>query len=63
MGALILSLQQLGWNPRMPDEWGDASGETWRFQSGGVLDFRDIMKPIARDMQAQLWTKAADHYY
>eukprot|EP00959_Pyramimonas_sp_CCMP1952_P317561 6646186-Pyramimonas_sp.AAC.1 len=34
-----------------------------RDRSEGVLDFRDIVKSFTRDMQAQLWTKAAGHYY
>eukprot|EP00959_Pyramimonas_sp_CCMP1952_P014935 315991-Pyramimonas_sp.AAC.1 len=63
MGALMISLQQLGWDPNQPDVWEDPRGSIWRFKDDDELDFKDIMRTIAQDMEAQLWLKAADHYY
>eukprot|EP00959_Pyramimonas_sp_CCMP1952_P455217 9471219-Pyramimonas_sp.AAC.1 len=54
MGALILPVQQLGWNPNQPDEWGDSRGSIWKFKGDDELDFcKDIMRAVVQGMEAQ----------
>ena len=39
--ALILTLQEIHWVPREPDERVDPRGDRWKFTGSDVLDFRE----------------------
>ncbi|CAK0827060.1 unnamed protein product, partial [Prorocentrum cordatum] len=64
MGALILSLRELGWTPRAPDMWIDDQGDEWR-HLGDHDSYDELYQDHYREAGAleanalaSIWTKA-----
>ncbi len=61
MGALILSLQAIGWKPIGPAKWQNPKGEDWDFK-GDRVDVVEMMNEMEVDIIKPYWQKAATHY-
>eukprot|EP00959_Pyramimonas_sp_CCMP1952_P333972 6994259-Pyramimonas_sp.AAC.1 len=46
MGAIILALGDLGWVPRAPDRWIDASGDEWQYDADNPHNYDEISTAI-----------------
>ena len=60
MGALILALSGIGWNPKGPAVWDDPRNNTWMC-TGNSMDLEDINNAMQEDIMKGLWGKASKH--
>ena len=57
ISATIVSLQEMGWHPALPDVWVDEMGDSWQLTAG--VSSSDIKHKLTEAITKQYWRKAA----
>ena len=58
MGSIVLTLWELGWDTRGPDDWIDRQGGHWKFPEG---EEADIVEALLEDAQILILDEATSN--
>ncbi|CAK0816536.1 unnamed protein product, partial [Prorocentrum cordatum] len=61
MGALIMTLRELGWTPRAPDHWLDDHGNEWKHMGDVADSYDELYEALCSSVRRDLWKQAGDH--
>ena len=63
IGSLILTMWELGWNPREAEQWTDPEGNHWNLDPEDADgDPTELIEAVAKQAKKKIWREASQHH-